>query len=98
MLTKTYSKDGKTCQVIFKLSSVVKARTAFVYGDFTGWDEAPRKMRPLRGGGFSVTVALPIGRYYRFHYVLDGSRWMNDPAADISIPNIFGMEESIVKV
>jgi len=98
MLTKIYSKDGKTCQVRFNLSSLVKAHSAFVYGDFTGWEAAPRKMRHLRGGGFSLTVSLPAGHYYRFHYVLDGIRWMNDPAADISIPNVFGMEESIVKV
>jgi len=97
-MMKTYSKDGKTCEVQFSLPPVVKARTAVLYCDFTGEDEAPTKMRRLRGGGFSATLLLPVGHFYRFHYVLDGSRWMNDPAADISIPNVFGMEESIVKV
>ena len=98
MMLKTYSKDGKTCEVKFKLPSLVRARTAVLCGDFTGRNEPPRKMRRLRGGGFMTTLLLPSGHYYRFHYVLDGSRWMSDPAADISIPNAFGMEESILKV
>ncbi len=98
MLTKTYSKDRKTCKVKFELPAVVTARTAFLYGDFTNWDAAPKRMRRNSGEGFSVTISLLSGHYYRFHYILDGSRWMNDPAADVTIPNVFGLEESIVKV
>jgi hypothetical protein len=98
MVTKKYSKDGKTCRVKFELPAVVTARTAFIYGDITGRESSPKKMKRLGAGGLSATVSLPCGHAYRFHYVLDGVRWMSDPDADITIPNVFGMEESIVKV
>jgi 1,4-alpha-glucan branching enzyme len=98
MVTKRYSKDGKTCLVKFQLPASVSARSAYLYGDFPEGDRAPKRMRHLSGGGFSTAITLPTGHKYRFHYVLDGMRWMNDPAVEDSMPNVLGMEESIVKV
>lgn len=40
--------------------------------------------------GFSVRIALPPGRTYRFRYLLDDGRWENDWAADAYVPNEFG--------
>ena len=56
------------------------------------------RMQHRRDGRFSVTVTLEAGRHYRFKYLLDGSRWENDWAADAYVVNQFGTEDSLVKV
>ena len=98
MVTKRYSKDGKICQVHFQLPASVTAREAFLHADLPEGGGEAKRMRRLSRGGFSVTVPLLPGHLYRFHYVLDGVRWLNDPDELESIPNVFGMEESFVEV
>jgi len=98
MVKKTYSKDGRSCRVRFELPASVTAGTAFLYGDFQDGEVLAIKMEPLKGGGFSVTVSLPAGHSYPFHYQLDGSRWMNDPTDEMFMTDDFGLEESVVKV
>jgi 1,4-alpha-glucan branching enzyme len=98
MLTKQYSKDEKTCKVMFILPDKVNAQYATLHGDFTDWDKAPKKMRRYRDGNFKVSVTLKTGKRYRFRYQLDGERWENDWEADAYVPNEFGTEDSIVEV
>ncbi len=98
MVTKKYSRNGLACQVHFELPASVAARQAVLFVDIDPVQDQPRKMKPLKGGGFSLSLSLAPGHSYRFHYILDGSRWLSDPADDKSIPNVFGIEESIVKV
>jgi 1,4-alpha-glucan branching enzyme len=49
-------------------------------GDFTEWQA--RAMRPFPDGTWRVTLDLAPGSEFRFRYLLDGTRWENDPAAD----------------
>jgi hypothetical protein len=55
-------------------------------------------MKRRKDGRFSVTLSLTAGQQYRFRYLLDGEHWVNDPAADASVPNGFGSEDSVVQV
>ena len=98
MLTKKYSKDRKTCKVMFTLSDEVDAQHVSLHGDFTDWDKAPKKMRRYKDGNFKVSVTLKAGKRYRFRYQLDGEHWENDWEADAYAPNEFGTEDSIVEV
>ena len=98
MLQKKYSKDGKTCTVTFMLPAQIKAKTAHLYGDFTEWEKAPKKMVQDEDGSFAAKIKLPAGNSYRFRYLLDGGRWENDWAADAYTPNPFGTEDSVVNV
>lgn len=98
MLEKKYSKEGKTCTVTFTLPSQSEAKTAYLYGDFTEWEKAPKKMTRDQNGDFSTKVKLPAGNSYRFRYLLDGGHWENDWAADAYAPNPFGTEDSVVNV
>ena len=98
MLTKQYSKDKKNCKVTFALPAQVHAANVALEGDFTGWENAPVKMRHSSDGNFKASVSLEPGHRYRFRYRLDGERWENDWQADAYIPNAFGTEDSIVEV
>ena len=53
-------------------------------------------MTPRKDGSFRVAVALEPGRSYRFRYLLDGTRWENDWAADAYVPNEYGGDDSVV--
>ncbi len=98
MLKKQYSRDRKTCTVMFILPDKVNAKKAALHGDFTNWDEKPLAMRHYKDGKFKVSVTLEAGKSYRFRYLLDGERWENDWDADSYKPNEFGSEDSIVEI
>ncbi|MGH7616242.1 MAG: isoamylase early set domain-containing protein [Gemmatimonadaceae bacterium] len=48
-------------------------------GDFNDWDESRSPMvRAEKGGLWSVTLPLPVGRHV-YAYVVDGTTWLADP-------------------
>lgn len=98
MLTKSYSKTGKVCRVTFRIPAPSVAETAYVCGEFNGWNPDQTPMRKLKDGGFSATVSLDAGQSYRFRYLLDGGQWETDREADALVPNGFGSEDSVVTV
>lgn len=98
MLSKNYSKTGRTCRVTFKLPVDVNAETASLCGDFNHWDPISGKMKQLKDGSFSITISLEPGRTYRFRYLIDGEQWENDWAADDYLPNRYGSEDSVIRV
>ena len=98
MLIKKYSKDGKNCIVTFVLPAQVKAKTAYLYGDFTDWEKSPKLMVRQEDGSFTTEVTFPAGNSYRFRYLLDGGHWENDWSADAYAPNPFGTEDSVLNV
>jgi 1,4-alpha-glucan branching enzyme len=98
MLKKTYSKARKSCRVAFELPAAVNAQTACVCGEFNAWDVNSQPMKRRKDGSFSSIVSLKPGQSYRFRYLLDGTRWENDGAADAYVPNEFGSDDSVVNV
>jgi 1,4-alpha-glucan branching enzyme len=98
MIKKSYSKNGRTCRVTFKLPADVEAEAVHLVGDFNDWDEASHLMKHLKDGSFSITISLETGKDYRFRYLLDGEAWENDWSADSYVPNEFGTEDSLVRI
>ncbi|MCR5725059.1 MAG: isoamylase early set domain-containing protein [Treponema sp.] len=100
-LKKTYSKDKKTCNVTFTVTAEAAqgAKTITIAGDFNSWSstETPLK-KSAKDGSFSVKLALETGREYQFRYLLDGSRWENDWAADKYIPAPFSHTDNSVVI
>ena len=54
MLKKQYTKDKKTCKVMFVLPDEVKAESVTLHGDFTKWEKAPVKMNNF--SSFSLII------------------------------------------
>jgi 1,4-alpha-glucan branching enzyme len=98
MLKKCYSKTGQSCRVTFNLPADIGAKSALLCGEFTEWETEAKPMKPLKKGGFSLTLSLPANQSYRFRYLLDGERWENDWDADGYAPNCFGCEDSVVNL
>jgi hypothetical protein len=76
-----------------------QAATVSLVGDFNDWDAARTPMRPLRADGavWSAVVPLPPGRYH-YAFLVNGSRWLPDPAAPTASDDGFGTPSSVVTV
>jgi 1,4-alpha-glucan branching enzyme len=100
-LYKSYPKTGKKCKVTFELSpdAAQNAEKVFLAGDFNNWSSVETPMKKGKDGSFSVTVSLEQGREYQFRYLLNGTHWENDWAADKYVPAPFShVDNSVVIV
>jgi predicted carbohydrate-binding protein with CBM48 len=76
-----------------------QAATVSLVGDFNDWDAARTPMRLLRSDGavWSAVVPLPPGRYH-YAFLVNGTRWLPDPAAPRASDDGFGTPSSVVTV
>lgn len=95
MITKRQLAKTGRVRVTFELPAP-EAASVQLLGDFTEW-RASSPMRRAGDGSWRVSLDLAAGREYAFRYLVDGERWVNDPAADRYAPNPFGTENSIVE-
>lgn len=82
--------------VPFVLMAPEAARVSIV-GDFNDWDPAATPLRRAGEHAWWVVVKLPPGRY-RYSFVVDGTRWVADPAAPRAVDNDFGPASSVVTI
>jgi hypothetical protein len=76
-----------------------EARSVALVGDFNDWDVRAAPLERAAGGEagvWTVTVPLEPGRY-RYTFVVDGSRWIADPAAP-QVEDDFGQPNSVITV
>ena len=90
------SPDG-AAPVQFVLVAPGAASVALV-GDFNEWDAAATPLRVVASGDvWTVEIPLPPGRH-QYAFIVDGSRWMPDPAAPRAVADDFGSPSSVVTV
>ena len=95
MIDKQHTNGSGQILVTFRVPDEMRARTVHVVGEFNDWSEDAHLMR-RDNEAFSAVIPLMPGRTYRFRYLLDGERWLNDWAADAYVPNEFGGADSVV--
>lgn len=83
--------------VRFVLVAPTAGRVSLV-GDFNAWDATRTPMRPTGDAGV-WTVELPVsaGRHV-YAFVVDGTRWVADPAAPLAPEDGFGSRNSVIVV
>jgi 1,4-alpha-glucan branching enzyme len=96
MLKKQFLKTRDAVKVTFSLPEQVQAETVFLVGDFNNWDESATSMKRQKNGSFTVTLDLEKGREYQFRYLVNGTEWHNDWAADKYVPNPYSGDNSVV--
>jgi hypothetical protein len=84
----------QTVQFVFRAPS---AQRVALVGDFNDWNSDSMPLRPASGGLWTVTIPLAAGRY-TYTFVVDGERWMADPAAPPAPPDDFGRPGSVVTI
>lgn len=74
------------------------AQAVSLVGDFNGWNASATPLRPSgRGGVWTVEVPLDAGRY-TYSFVVDGARWLRDPAMPAAPGDDFGRPSSVILV
>ena len=74
-----------------------EARSVHAVGDFIGWDPARTSLQQVSSGVWSVTLPLTPGRY-EYMFVVDGQRWVGDPAAVEQADDGFGSRNAVLEV
>jgi 1,4-alpha-glucan branching enzyme len=97
-IKKQFHETKPVCKVTFKLTKDIasSANKVNLAGDFNNWDTNSIPMKQLKGGEYSVTIALQKGKEYQFKYLIDGNSWLNDKEADKLVPNEFQTENSVI--
>ncbi|MFQ5655905.1 MAG: isoamylase early set domain-containing protein, partial [Candidatus Methylomirabilales bacterium] len=81
--------------VLFHLQAP-DARQVYLVGSFNGWDPLAHPMAgPDRQEGWTLRLELPPGRY-RYMFLVDGERWVTDPAAEAHEEDGFGNLNAIL--
>jgi 1,4-alpha-glucan branching enzyme len=96
MLKKRYLSQGKVCKVTFILPTEIKARSAFLAGEFNNWDKDATPLEQSKDGSWKAELKLEAGKEYQFRYLVNGNEWHNDWEADKYVMHPYGGENSVV--
>lgn len=98
MLKKQYLKNKPTCKVTFSLpkEAVNGAKEVRILGEFNNWTWEQGVPMKANKAEYKASVELSAGRQYQFRYLVDGSTWVNDWAADAYLATPYGVENSVV--
>ncbi|GAB4152550.1 MAG: isoamylase early set domain-containing protein [Candidatus Promineifilaceae bacterium] len=93
MLQKRFFKTKDECEVTFEFTHEDANEMALVC-EQNGWEPIP--MQPSKAGAFRAKVRLPKGSEFQFRYLINGTVWANDEAADAYRPNEHGSSNGVV--
>lgn len=93
MFTKKFFKTKDECEVTFELN-VENAEQVVLVSEHNGWE--PIDMKQAKNGPFRTKVRLPKDGQFQFRYLVDGSEWHNDEAADAYWANEHGGDNSVI--
>jgi serine protease AprX len=66
-------------------------------GDFNGWDPGRTPFHEVGNGRWSCLIPLPSSGCVRYKIIVDGQKWIPDPANDRMEPDGFGGWNSVVE-
>jgi hypothetical protein len=95
MVSKRYFKTRDEVEVTFEVD-FNGIETAALVSESHGWEPQPMKRAKRGKGPFRLKLRVPKDRPVQFRYLLDGSRWENDEAADDYWPNPLGSHNGVV--
>jgi hypothetical protein len=91
------SSGSATRQVQLRLAAPASSRVVVV-GDFNDWDPLATPLRATANSGvWTVELRLKPGRYH-YSFLLDGRRWVRDPAEPPAAESDFGTPMSVLTV
>ncbi len=98
-LAKQYLKSKPLVKVSFEVSSEnVNGKEVALLGDFNNWNKKDTILKKKKNGNYKATVEFPVGSEVQFRYLVDGTYWFNDEAADKYIASGVSNEQNSVVV
>ena len=95
MMRKRFFKTRDDVEVTFEVAAD-GIRSAALVTDRHDWQPQPMARSGRGKGPFRIKVRYPRDEHVQFRYLLDGSRWENDEAADAYWPNPLGSDNSVL--
>ncbi len=97
MLQKEFTPKRTVCKVKFSVPSDWAENKIVLAGDFNDWDTSELKLKKKKDK-WETLVRLKPENKYKFKYLVDGQKWVNDDSADEYVANEFGSEDSVVVI
>ncbi|HNW72030.1 MAG: isoamylase early set domain-containing protein [Bacteroidales bacterium] len=99
-IEKKFLKSKPVCKVKFTLSGEPynSASSVILVGDFNNWQIGETPLKKSKSGVWSATLDLETSKKHQFRYLIDGTKWENDPEADQFIPSGLGSENSVIEL
>jgi 1,4-alpha-glucan branching enzyme len=85
-----------TKSVSFRLDAP-EAKSVTIVGDFNQWNQSARPLKQRKDGVWWVNLRLSPGTY-QYKFVVDGSRWQEDPSNPNRMPDSHGGYNSVCEV
>lgn len=98
-IKKQFLKSKPVCKVTFSLTKeeASSAEKIQLLGDFNDWNvEEAINLKKFKNGTFKTSIDLEVSKSYQFKYLIDGTKWENDPEADSYVNNGIDSEDNFV--
>jgi serine protease AprX len=75
-----------------------EALTVSLVGDFNSWNTALTPLRKDESGLWLAEVEAPKAGKYQYKFIVDGSRWLEDPSNGMKVPDNYGGLNSVLAI
>jgi serine protease AprX len=75
-----------------------EAKSVSLVGDFNNWNVALTPLRKDKTGIWSVEVETPGPGNYQYKFIVNGSRWLEDPNNGMKVPDNYGGLNSVLAI
>jgi len=75
-----------------------EAKRVALAGDFNNWNHTGTQFTRERNGLWRLEIESPRAGRYRYKLVVDGERWLDDPANGLKEPDEFGGFNSLLNI
>lgn len=74
------------------------AKSVSLVGDFNSWNTALTPLRKDESGLWLAEVEAPKAGNYQYKFIVDGSRWLEDPSNGMKVPDNYGGLNSVLAI
>jgi serine protease AprX len=75
-----------------------EAQSVSLVGDFNSWDRGLTPLRKDESGLWLAEVEAPKAGHYQYKFIVDGSRWLEDPSNGMKVPDNYGGLNSVLAI
>ncbi|MEX2641593.1 MAG: isoamylase early set domain-containing protein [Balneolales bacterium] len=97
MIEKAFTPKRSVCKVTFKLPNEMAQRKVAIVGNFNNWDPSVNHLEK-KSDAWQTTLRFKPDTEILFRYFIDDQKWVNEDMADGSVGNVYGSEDSILKL
>ena len=75
-----------------------EAESVSLVGDFNSWSTGLTPLRKAESGLWFAEIKAPKAGSYRYKFIVDSSRWLEDPSNGMKVPDNYGGLNSVLAI